>query len=124
MRTKVERFEAADGRRPRILLAKMGQDGHDRGQKVIASAFADLGFVVDGYQLYVRKVPLPHPYPRGGVTVMCALITVETALFYALLGRHVPGRLEDELFDLVLAVATRELDTVQTIAVRLNQLVE
>ena len=49
---------------------------------------------------------------------------VATALFYALNGRHVPGRLEDELFDLVLAVATRELDTVQTIAVRLNQLVE
>ena len=36
-----------DGRRPRILVAKMGQDGHDRGQKVIASAFADLGFDVD-----------------------------------------------------------------------------
>ncbi len=43
----VERFEADDGRRPRILIAKMGQDGHDRGQKVIASAFADLGFDVD-----------------------------------------------------------------------------
>jgi methylmalonyl-CoA mutase len=43
----VERFEAAEGRRPRILIAKMGQDGHDRGQKVIASAFADLGFDVD-----------------------------------------------------------------------------
>jgi methylmalonyl-CoA mutase len=40
-------FEQADGRRPRILVAKMGQDGHDRGQKVIASAFADLGFDVD-----------------------------------------------------------------------------
>jgi methylmalonyl-CoA mutase len=40
-------FEKADGRRPRILVAKMGQDGHDRGQKVIASAFADLGFDVD-----------------------------------------------------------------------------
>jgi methylmalonyl-CoA mutase len=40
-------FEEADGRRPRILVAKMGQDGHDRGQKVIASAFADLGFDVD-----------------------------------------------------------------------------
>lgn len=49
---------------------------------------------------------------------------VATALFYALNGHHVSGRLEDELFDLVLAVATRELDTVQTIAVRLNQLVE
>jgi methylmalonyl-CoA mutase len=43
----VERFEEEDGRRPRILVAKMGQDGHDRGQKVIASAFADLGFDVD-----------------------------------------------------------------------------
>jgi methylmalonyl-CoA mutase len=40
-------FEQAEGRRPRILVAKMGQDGHDRGQKVIASAFADLGFDVD-----------------------------------------------------------------------------
>jgi methylmalonyl-CoA mutase len=40
-------FEEEEGRRPRILVAKMGQDGHDRGQKVIASAFADLGFDVD-----------------------------------------------------------------------------
>jgi methylmalonyl-CoA mutase len=44
---QVEAFEENDGRRPRILVAKMGQDGHDRGQKVIASAFADLGFDVD-----------------------------------------------------------------------------
>ncbi|UPK74725.1 methylmalonyl-CoA mutase [Nocardioidaceae bacterium SCSIO 66511] len=43
----VEAFEREDGRRPRILVAKMGQDGHDRGQKVIATAFADLGFDVD-----------------------------------------------------------------------------
>ncbi|MFG1478555.1 methylmalonyl-CoA mutase [Xanthobacter sp. V4C-4] len=43
----VEAFEQAEGRRPRILVAKVGQDGHDRGQKVIASAFADLGFDVD-----------------------------------------------------------------------------
>jgi methylmalonyl-CoA mutase len=43
----VSRFEADEGRRPRILVAKIGQDGHDRGQKVIASAFADLGFDVD-----------------------------------------------------------------------------
>ncbi len=41
------RFEASHGRRPRILVAKMGQDGHDRGANVIASAFADLGFDVD-----------------------------------------------------------------------------
>ncbi len=44
---EVERFEADAGRRPRILVAKMGQDGHDRGAKVIATAFADLGFDVD-----------------------------------------------------------------------------
>ncbi len=43
----VQAFETREGRRPRILIAKMGQDGHDRGQKVIASSFADLGFVVD-----------------------------------------------------------------------------
>ncbi|MFD1703005.1 methylmalonyl-CoA mutase [Methylopila henanensis] len=43
----VAAFERADGRRPRILVAKVGQDGHDRGQKIIASAFADLGFDVD-----------------------------------------------------------------------------
>ncbi len=43
----VEEFSDKEGRRPRILVAKMGQDGHDRGQKVIASAFADLGFDVD-----------------------------------------------------------------------------
>jgi methylmalonyl-CoA mutase len=43
----VQAFEADEGRRPRILVAKIGQDGHDRGQKVIASAFADLGFDVD-----------------------------------------------------------------------------
>ena len=47
VRALVEAFADADGRRPRILVAKMGQDGHDRGQKVIATAFADLGFDVD-----------------------------------------------------------------------------
>jgi methylmalonyl-CoA mutase len=46
-RALVRAFEEAEGRRPRILVAKMGQDGHDRGQKVIATAFADLGFDVD-----------------------------------------------------------------------------
>jgi len=40
-------FVQADGKKPRVLIAKMGQDGHDRGQKVIASGFADLGFDVD-----------------------------------------------------------------------------
>ncbi|MDF3050469.1 MAG: methylmalonyl-CoA mutase, large subunit [Pseudonocardia sp.] len=46
-REAVDAFAVEEGRRPRILVAKMGQDGHDRGQKVIASAFADLGFDVD-----------------------------------------------------------------------------
>jgi len=47
VRALVGRFAASEGRQPRILVAKMGQDGHDRGQKVIATAFADLGFDVD-----------------------------------------------------------------------------
>jgi methylmalonyl-CoA mutase len=47
VRHQVEAFAEADGRRPRILVVKMGQDGHDRGAKVIATAFADLGFDVD-----------------------------------------------------------------------------
>ena len=47
VRRLAEQFQQVEGRRPRILVAKMGQDGHDRGQKVIASAFADLGFDVD-----------------------------------------------------------------------------
>ncbi len=46
-RSLVAEFESTEGRRPRILVAKMGQDGHDRGQKVISTAFADLGFDVD-----------------------------------------------------------------------------
>jgi methylmalonyl-CoA mutase len=48
----VRKFADADGRRPRILVAKMGQDGHDRGQKVIATAFADIGFDVDVGSLF------------------------------------------------------------------------
>ncbi|MEI6698213.1 MAG: methylmalonyl-CoA mutase [Mycobacteriaceae bacterium] len=48
----VAKFAGADGRRPRILVAKMGQDGHDRGQKVIATAFADIGFDVDVGSLF------------------------------------------------------------------------
>jgi methylmalonyl-CoA mutase len=47
IRVRTANFAARDGRRPRILVAKMGQDGHDRGQKIIASAYADLGFDVD-----------------------------------------------------------------------------
>ena len=47
VRDDTDEFEEAEGRRPRILVAKMGQDGHDRGQKVVVSAFADMGFDVD-----------------------------------------------------------------------------
>jgi len=47
VRAATAAFEDEQGRRPRILMAKMGQDGHDRGQKVLATAFADLGFDVD-----------------------------------------------------------------------------
>ncbi len=46
-RGMADNFEELDGRRPRILVAKMGQDGHDRGSKIIATSFADLGFDVD-----------------------------------------------------------------------------
>lgn len=44
---KVQEFEDKEGRRPRVLVAKVGEDGHDRGYKVIASGFTDLGFDVD-----------------------------------------------------------------------------
>ncbi|MDP1653544.1 MAG: methylmalonyl-CoA mutase [Rhodocyclaceae bacterium] len=47
LREQIEDFAAAEGRRPRIMIAKLGQDGHDRGAKVVATAFADLGFDVD-----------------------------------------------------------------------------
>jgi methylmalonyl-CoA mutase len=47
IRQEVDRFAMEEGRRPRVLVAKLGQDGHDRGAKVIATAFADLGFDVD-----------------------------------------------------------------------------
>jgi methylmalonyl-CoA mutase len=47
LQAKVRDFAAEDGRRPRLLMAKLGQDGHDRGVKIVATAFADLGFDVD-----------------------------------------------------------------------------
>ena len=47
LKTEIDAFAAAAGRRPRVMIAKLGQDGHDRGAKVVASAFADLGFDVD-----------------------------------------------------------------------------
>jgi methylmalonyl-CoA mutase len=47
LKADIEAFAAAEGRRPRLMIAKLGQDGHDRGAKVVATAFADLGFDVD-----------------------------------------------------------------------------
>ncbi|MDA1070980.1 MAG: methylmalonyl-CoA mutase family protein, partial [Proteobacteria bacterium] len=47
IRSRIDAFHAAQGRRPRMLVVKLGQDGHDRGAKVIATAFADIGFDVD-----------------------------------------------------------------------------
>ena len=47
VRRLADEFEQQEGRRPRIMVAKIGQDGHDRGAKVVATAFADLGFDVD-----------------------------------------------------------------------------
>lgn len=47
VKEKIDKFEAEEGRRPRILIAKIGQDGHDRGAKVVATAYADMGFDVD-----------------------------------------------------------------------------
>jgi len=55
-----EKFEEDEGRRPRILVAKMGQDGHDRGQKVIVTAFADLGFDVDVGPLFATPEEVAH----------------------------------------------------------------
>jgi methylmalonyl-CoA mutase len=52
VRKRVDEFLARQGRRPRILIAKLGQDGHDRGQQVVATAFADMGFDVDAGPLF------------------------------------------------------------------------
>ena len=68
----VEVFEANDGRRPRILIAKMGQDGHDRGQKVIASAFADLGFDVDIGPLFQTPGEAARQAVENDVHIVCA----------------------------------------------------
>jgi methylmalonyl-CoA mutase len=63
-------FEEAEGRRPRILIAKIGQDGHDRGQKVIASAFADLGFDVDIGPLFATPVEAARQAVENDVHIL------------------------------------------------------
>jgi methylmalonyl-CoA mutase len=67
---RVEAFARAHGRRPRILVAKMGQDGHDRGQKVIATAFADLGFDVDVGPLFQTPAEVARQAVEADVHVV------------------------------------------------------
>ncbi len=73
-RALVDEFAAEQGRRPRILVAKMGQDGHDRGQKVIATAFADLGFDVDVGPLFQT----PEEVARQAVEADVHVVGVST----------------------------------------------
>jgi methylmalonyl-CoA mutase len=72
VRERVERFEAATGRRPRILVAKLGQDGHDRGQKIIATALSDLGFDVDIGPLFQTPEEAAHQAVDNDVHVVGA----------------------------------------------------
>jgi methylmalonyl-CoA mutase len=72
VRVAVEGFEHRHGRRPRILVAKMGQDGHDRGQKVIATAFADLGFDVDVGPLFQTPAEVARQAVEADVHVVGA----------------------------------------------------
>ncbi|MGH3520669.1 MAG: methylmalonyl-CoA mutase [Haloechinothrix sp.] len=69
-REKVDAFAEEEGRRPRILVAKMGQDGHDRGQKVIATAFADIGFDVDVGPLFSTPAEVARQAVEADVHVI------------------------------------------------------
>ena len=77
LKDRVEAFTKATGRPPRILVAKLGQDGHDRGQKVIASAFADLGFEVTTGPLFqspdeVYDLAIAHDVDAVGISTLAA----------------------------------------------------
>ncbi|MBE7542451.1 MAG: methylmalonyl-CoA mutase [Solibacteraceae bacterium] len=69
-RALADRFASLEGRRPRILVAKMGQDGHDRGAKVIATAFADLGFDVDVGPLFQTPIEAARMATENDVHVV------------------------------------------------------
>jgi len=72
-----EAFAQVEGRRPRVLVAKMGQDGHDRGAKVIATGFADLGFDVDiGPLFQVRRLGTAQSTKRWSLTLPCDALGV------------------------------------------------
>ena len=70
VRARVDEFADRHGRRPRILVAKVGQDGHDRGQKVIATAFADLGFDVDVGPLFATPAEVARQAVESDVHVV------------------------------------------------------
>ncbi|BCM18286.1 methylmalonyl-CoA mutase [Mesorhizobium sp. J8] len=77
LQEKIEAFEKKSGAKPRILVAKMGQDGHDRGQKVIASAFADLGFDVTVGPMFqtpdeIAKLAVQHKVDIIGASSLAA----------------------------------------------------
>ncbi|MDP3739082.1 MAG: methylmalonyl-CoA mutase [Hyphomonadaceae bacterium] len=71
-RALADEFEKSEGRRPRILIAKMGQDGHDRGQKVVASGFADLGWDVDIGPLFQTPAEAARQAVENDVHVVAA----------------------------------------------------
>jgi methylmalonyl-CoA mutase len=92
----VAQFERDEGRRPRILVAKIGQDGHDRGQKVIASAFADLGFDVDIGPLFATPAEAARQAIENdvhilGVSSLAAAHLTAVAELKAELDRHDRG---------------------------------
>ena len=70
LRADIAAFAKAEGRRPRLLVAKLGQDGHDRGAKVIASAFADLGFDVDIGPLFSTPDEVAHQAIENDVHII------------------------------------------------------
>lgn len=70
----IEKFESEEGRRPRIMIAKMGQDGHDRGAKVVATGYADLGFDVDIGPLFQT----PEETARQAVENDCHIVAMSS----------------------------------------------
>jgi methylmalonyl-CoA mutase len=95
-RAMADDFEKSEGRRPRILIAKMGQDGHDRGQKVVASAFSDLGFDVEIGPLFATPEEVAEQAIAKGVHIVgvsslaAGHLTLTPALRAALVERNRP----------------------------------
>ncbi|MBX3569817.1 MAG: methylmalonyl-CoA mutase [Rhizobiaceae bacterium] len=122
VQAQVAAFERAQGARPRILVAKMGQDGHDRGQKVIATAFADLGFDVTVGAMFqtpeeIAKLAADHDVHIVGASSLAAgHLTLIPELKAALnrLGREdilivAGGVIPPQDFDAVLAAGAAEI---------------